>query len=80
MNQSELRREAYNYILQLMRKVPAASTIDPSTLISLDDLILLKEGTADPSPALVEGIKQMFLGAIPETDIDAHMVEPFKNK
>ena len=51
----------------------------PST-IPLNELMLLKEGLADPSDELVTSLKQLLRGFVPEAEIDAHLVAPFQQR
>jgi hypothetical protein len=77
---SELRREAYAYFLNTLSKLPT-STGDKYWIhcISLEELRLIKEGKADPSPSLVALVKELLNGAISDEDIDSHLVTPFQN-
>ncbi len=76
---SELRKEAYRFILQELEKASIPhSPGEPLLNIPLDELKLLKEGQADPSPALVDSLKQLLSGNTSEIEIDAHLLTPFK--
>lgn len=74
-----ISKEAYNYITETLRKLPDISNnVDLlDTSVELDDLIMLKEGIADPSPALVEVLKLLLKGIVTELEIDNHLVMPF---
>src|SRR5512139_1398951 len=76
---SELRKEAYRFILQELEKASIPhSPGEPLSNIPLDELKLLKEGLADPSPALVDSLKQLLSGNTSEIEIDARLLTPFK--
>lgn len=49
-----------------------------SSVIPLHELMLLKDGLADPSPELVSSLKQFLKGSVTEAEIDAHLVTPFQ--
>lgn len=77
---SELRKEAYQYILQILRNLPSTADKEKwSQCIPLEELRLVKEGIADPSPAIVASLKSLIGGAVSETAINAHLVKPFEN-
>jgi len=42
--------------------------------------MLLKEGASDPSPDLVEGVRQILKGIVAESEMEAHLIAPFENK
>jgi len=81
MSKSQLRKTAYEYIKGQIGKLHGFSydTGHPST-ISLNELMLLKEGLADPSGELVALFKQLLKGSVNEAGIDAHLVEPFQRR
>ena len=77
---SELRKEAYKFILQILGSLSESSdNSDWSQCIPLEELRLLKEGLEDPSPALVAMLKQMLKGAARDSALNAHLITPFKN-
>jgi hypothetical protein len=77
---SELRKEAYKYVLFLLSYSPDNMENNNSDqFIPLDELKLVKEGIADPSPALVALLKQILQGAISDSTIESHLVTPFQN-
>ncbi len=76
---NELRKEAYRYVLQVLSNLPAEAGNDNWIhFIPLDELRLLKEGIADPSPALISLLKEMLHNSISDTTVDAHLVTPFE--
>jgi hypothetical protein len=79
VSQSELRKEAYRYILQVANNLPARAD-DKHWLqfLPLEELRLIKEGVADPSPALVASLKDLFSGIVSAAAIDLHLVRPFQ--
>jgi hypothetical protein len=77
---NELRKEAYQYILYLLSHSPdTMNDNNSSQFMPLEELRLVKEGFADPSPALVSLLKQLLHGAISDSTIDAHLVTPFRH-
>jgi len=81
MPKSQLRKTAYEYIKGQIGKLHGFSydTDHPST-IPLNELMLLKEGLADPSTELVALLKQLLKGSVTEAEIDAHLVAPFQQR
>jgi hypothetical protein len=78
MSKSQLRKMAYKYIKGQISKFHGLSVpADYSPVIPLDELMLLKEGLADPSAELVASLKQLLQGSISEAEINAHLVAPF---
>jgi hypothetical protein len=76
---SDLRKEAYSYILRILNGLSVnADEKRGEAPLSLDELRLIKEGTADPSAALVALIKSLLCGTVSEAEIEAHLVTPFK--
>ena len=81
MSKCNLRKEAYRYIQKRLSKLPVGSCdADQGLSIPLDELTQLKEGVADPSVVLLATFRQLFIGAVTETEIDAHLVKPFRGK
>ena len=79
MSRKQLRKKAYKYVLEELSSLPPRSSDLGSPLnISLNELMLLKEGLADPSAELVASLKQLFRGSVTEAEIDANLVVPFK--
>ena len=81
MSKSHLRKLAYGYIVDRLSN--SSVSIDDShqySNVSLHELMLLKEGLADPSVQLVALLKQLLRGSVTEVEIDAHLVAPFKKK
>jgi hypothetical protein len=81
MSKRQLRKAAYEYIKEKISKLHGFShdAGHPSS-ISLNELMLLKEGHVDPSGELVSLLKQLLKGSATEADIDAHLVEPFQQR
>ncbi len=80
LNRCDIRKEAYHYICQRLSKLLAlSSAANDGSVISLDELRLLKEGIADPSPEMVALIKRLFGSIVSEAEIDAHLVTPFRD-
>jgi hypothetical protein len=81
LNQCELRKEAYRYILEILRKLPVTSISDDSYIaISLDELMQLKEGIANPSPELINMLRKLLKGTVTEAEFNSRLVEPFGNQ
>ena len=79
MSNSQLHKEAYQYILEILGKSPIRSyDSDSSVIIPLNELMLLKDGLADPSATLVGSLKPMLKGTTIELEINTHLVVPFK--
>jgi hypothetical protein len=72
------RENAYRYILGRLSSLPACSPDDGASLISLDELRLLKEGAADPSYALVCAVRALLAEHVPEGEIEKNLVRPFR--
>ncbi len=76
---SKLRKEAYQYILLLLGKLPSTTRSDDSQhFIPLEELRLIKEGLADPSAALVILLKELLQGTVSDVTVDSHLVKPFQ--
>jgi hypothetical protein len=79
VSQSEVRKEAYRYILQVANNLPAR--VDDThwmQFLPLEELRLVREGAADPSPALVASLKDLLSGVVSAAAIDLHLVRPFE--
>jgi hypothetical protein len=75
---SELRKEAYSYILHILSNLPVEPAGSEMTqFVPLEELRLIKEGLADPTPALVALLKDLARDSISDIDIDAHLATPF---
>jgi hypothetical protein len=75
---NELRKEAYKFTLELLRKIPTVETEDGQEFeLSLDELRLLKEGIEDPSQDLVSALKYLSKDIISKDEIDRYLVIPF---
>ncbi len=80
LNRCDIRKEAYHYICQrLSRLVALSSTANDGAVISLDELRLLKEGIADPSPEMVALVKRLVGSIVGDAEIDAYLVTPFRD-
>ncbi len=76
---SDLRKEAYHYILQILSDVSVNDKEESRvTCIPLEELRLIKEGIADPSPDLVTLLKSMLCDTVSESVLDSHLVAPFE--
>jgi hypothetical protein len=78
VSRSDLRKEAYHYILQILSSLPAQPAgHDWLQYVPLEELRLMKEGMADPSPALVDLLKELLQSGVSDGTIDSHLVTPF---
>jgi hypothetical protein len=81
MSKSQIRKTAYKYIKGQLSKLHGCSYDAESPLIiPLNELMLLKEGLADPSAELVALLKQLLKGASTDAEIEARLVAPFKQR
>jgi hypothetical protein len=81
VSKSQLRKTAYNYIKGQLSKLHGRHYDgDPAIIVTLDELMLLKEGLTDPSAELVASLKQLFQGISTEAEIDARLVVPFRQR
>ena len=81
MPKSQLRKTVYEYIKGEIGKLHWFSyDADLPSTIPLNELMLLKEGLADPSAELVASLKQLLMGSVTESEIDAHLVVPFQQR
>jgi hypothetical protein len=79
MLKSQLRKTAYEYIRTQLGNLHGLSLSDgQQTVVPLSELMLLKEGLADPSAELVASLKQLLKCSVTEVEIDAHLVTPFQ--
>jgi hypothetical protein len=78
IGRSELRKEAYKYILEIITQLPSANNKNYIQSISLEELRLIRDGIEDPSPSLIASIKELFNGTISTAEIDSHLVIPFE--
>ena len=71
ISKHELRKQAYQYILERLTKLQIDASGDKSrTDISLDEIKLLKEGMTDPSVSLVATLKRLLKGIVSESEIE----------
>ena len=83
-NRREHRKRAYDYIIAQGKrlKLDLSSRLDKTICgdywISLNDLLQLKEGLADPPEQLVFALKHLLKGAASEAEIDEYLVRPFR--
>ena len=82
-DRSDSRKIAYQYIVKQSDKLnlKLSRTSDEAIRdanISLNELMRLKEGLADPSPELVQALKKLLLGVATEAEIEKYLVIPFQ--
>ena len=81
MLKSQLRKTAYEYIKEQLSRLHRCSyDVEGQLIVPLDELMLLKEGLADPSAELVALLKHLFKGTFTDAEIEAHLVAPFKQR
>jgi hypothetical protein len=79
-NRNKLREDAYKYVLNILSRLPPSdNNKDWIEYIPLEELRLIKEGIADPSPTLVALLKDLLNGVVPDSVVDSYLVTPFKN-
>ncbi len=79
MSNSQLRKEAYQFVPEILEQPSIRSyDSDSSVTIPLDELMLIKDGLADPSVTLVGSLRRMFKGTTTESEINIRLVVPFK--
>jgi len=79
---SENRKRAYQYIKEQSEKLNLISdkAITDVNYISLDELIRLKNGLADPSLELAQALRKLFIGVANKEEIDGYLFRPFHHK
>ncbi|MFC1938774.1 hypothetical protein ACFLWM_01280 [Chloroflexota bacterium] len=78
-SRSSLRLKAYKYILERLSKLGIDyCDIDSLPNILLDEIRLIKEGTADPSSALAASLKRLMRDIVDEREIENYLVKPFE--
>ncbi|MBM3143272.1 MAG: hypothetical protein FJ005_09590 [Chloroflexi bacterium] len=81
MSKSQLRKEAYEYIKRQIGKLHGfPHDANYPSAIPLNELVLLKDGLADPPVELIALLKQLLKGSVTEAEIDAHLVAPFQQR
>ncbi len=80
LNRCDMRKEAYRYICEIMGRMRVPSTVGDGSVISLEDLSLLREGMSDPSPEMVALVKRWVGQMVGDAEIDAHLVTPFRDR
>ena len=83
------RIRAYEYIKNTLSRPPWSIPLDASdaqladilggTIELEDSLRLLREGKHNPTNRLVTAFKNFVRGIVAESEIDAYLVDPFKN-
>ena len=74
----EKRQKAYSYIVNQAQKLKLAET-NLDGYISLEEIINLKEGVADPSEVLIRQLKELFKHVSSEEEIYHNLIKPFEN-
>lgn len=79
MSKSDISREDYIYIREILTKLPVnPGDAGQCLTIPLGELIQLKEGIIDPPLTLVKTLKRLFKNTAIEAEIDIHLVKPFQ--
>ncbi|MDD4859516.1 MAG: hypothetical protein PHR56_04860 [Dehalococcoidales bacterium] len=78
-NLPEARRSAYQYICDRLSTIPPGiQSAAADLIVPLEDLELLRQGAADPSPEMVALVKRILCPAASEAEIETHLVAPFQ--
>ena len=80
MSNSKTRKEAYDYTRELIsnRQCDLSGEADYPPVIPLNDLMLLRDGSADPSIELVASLRELLKGQVSDEDINQHLIAPFQ--
>ena len=71
-----LRREFYG--LKWPTPIDSDKKLADALDVSLEDIVLLKEGRANPTKGLIKGVRDFFSAEVgKEEDIRAYLVDPF---
>ena len=82
----ESRKRAYHYIITQSTKLnlDLSRTSDKAAVdanyVSLNDLLGLKEGLADPTQQLVVALGKLLKSVVSEVEMDEYLVKPFHTK
>jgi hypothetical protein len=80
MFRRNLRKQAYQFVKRNLAQLPFdPPNANQTPVIPLDDLVLLKAGLIDPTPALVSSLKQLYPASSIQAEIDAYLLIPFNN-
>ena len=77
---SDARKRAYFYICENLKKIPGGLNSLNDEFISLDDLMLLKDGLYDPSPHMVACFTRVLRSVASEEEIHSYLVAPFEGQ
>lgn len=79
---NENRKRAYQYIKEQSEKLNPISdkAITDVNYVSLDELIRLKNGLADPSLELVQALRKLFIGVASKEEMYEYLFRPFHHK
>lgn len=80
------RKAAYKYIKDVVDRIPAHPIDEITELANVisgkfgmkDDLRVLKEGTSNPTERLIQTVKDFVGPTVPDFEISAKLIEPFK--
>lgn len=78
VNLSDARKRAYLYICENLKKIPGGLNSLNTEFISLDDLLLIKNGLHDPSPQMVACFMTILRSVASESEIHSYLVAPFE--
>jgi hypothetical protein len=72
MSRYDLRIQAYQFFQQILAQLPFGTpSTNQTQIIRLDDLVRLKTGMVDPTPALIRSLKQLFTESSIQVEIEA---------
>ncbi len=78
------RKEAYEYIRRKLWnfssswEINSDKTLASALDVSLEELVSLKEGRANPTPRLIKGVRTFFEKEVTEDEIEKYFINPFK--
>jgi len=80
LDQINMRKEAYRYIMLKLNSLPSFSKINggAAAFLPLEELRQLKEGLSDPSPTLIAQLSDLLKGNVSNLEIQKNLVEPFR--
>ncbi|MDD5287871.1 MAG: hypothetical protein PHY28_01995 [Dehalococcoidales bacterium] len=80
LKRADARKSAYHYICDRLSRIPPGMIdVKENLVIPMDELRMLKEGLADPTPEMIALIKRIFSPLmINETEIEDYLVNPFQ--
>ena len=83
----EERKKAYRYIKLVVDRIPAYTTDEITALADVlggrfglkDDLRALRDGDSNPTDILINAVRDLLGPTVPDFEISANLVEPFRS-